>query len=69
MPPGTYAVVLSASPQTLLETSEQLKALGVHHAAIVEQEGTYAGEITAIGVKPERRSKLRKLFSSLPLLR
>lgn len=66
---GTYAIVLAADTDTLSRLEERLKGINLPHVAIRENEGPYAGQITAIGVQPGRRSKLRKYFSSLPLLR
>ena len=69
LPGGTYAVVLAADTPQLLQFEERLKAVGLPHKAIRESSGECAGQITAIGVCPDRRSKLKKYFSSLPLLR
>lgn len=66
VPPGTYAIVLACAELRAL--SAQLTERGVKHTLIVENSGDFAGEATAIGVKPERRSMLRKHFSSYPLL-
>ena len=69
LPAGTYAVVLAAGPEQLAALAERLTAAGVPHRAIVENDGDLAGQITAIGVEPQRRSKIKHWFSSLPLLR
>jgi hypothetical protein len=62
---GTYAVVLAAKDSDhLRDISLLLADRGVDHVLIEEE-----GEPMAIGVKPDVRSKLRKYFSSLPLLR
>jgi len=62
-------VVLSTTAPELVLLACKLAAQGVPHVAVKENDGDYAGQLTAIGVQPERRSKLRRLFSSLPLLR
>jgi len=67
VPSGTYAIVLAH--EGLEELSRELCAQGVVHKPIVENSGPYAGMMTAIGVMPQLRSKLRRYFSSYPLLR
>jgi hypothetical protein len=67
--PGTHAIVLEATTGALRHISGRLEAAGVDHSVIVENEGEYEDQIMAIGVKPKRRSQLKKYFSSLPLLR
>ena len=69
LPSGTYAVVLSASSEELAELGKRLSEAGVGHKAIIENDGDLAGQITAIGVVPQNRSKIRRWFSSYPLLR
>jgi hypothetical protein len=41
----------------------------VRHKLIVENSPEYAGQATAIGVEPRRRSEIRRYLSSLPLLK
>jgi hypothetical protein len=65
---GTYAVVLGAEPQTLLELERKLQKEALPFVSIRENDEPYAGELLALGVKPDRKSKLKKHFSSLPLL-
>lgn len=69
LPAGCYAVVLAAPSEALLAYEKRLSEAQVPFCAIVENSGEYAGQITAIGVRPERRSKLKRYFSSLPLLK
>ena len=69
LPAGTYAVVLSATPEQLKSLSERLTDAGVRHRTIIEHDGDLAGQVTAIGVEPRPRSELRRWFSSYPLLR
>lgn len=71
-PPGTYAVVLAApesGPQDLESTSARLTLAGVAHARVVEVEGPYAGQLLALGIPPQPRECLRRVLSSIPLLR
>jgi hypothetical protein len=67
--PGTYAVVLQAPKDHLESLEEVLEAQDIPHRAIRENDPPYSGELMAIGVCPNERSKLKKYFSSLPLLR
>jgi peptidyl-tRNA hydrolase len=67
LPAGTYAIVLACAALEAL--SAKLKEAGVSHHLIVENDGLFAGEATALGVVPGRRSILKKHFSSYPLLR
>jgi peptidyl-tRNA hydrolase len=66
---GTFAVVLAADQQRLKSLAHQLEESGVEHRVIVENSGDLAGQVTAIGVVPKRRSAIKKWFSNLPLLR
>ena len=49
--------------------SDRLTAAGVPHKVVRESEGAYAGQATAIGILPQKKSKLRRYLSSYPLLR
>jgi peptidyl-tRNA hydrolase len=70
LPEGTRAVVLSVPDASAIEAlRERLLSSAVEHKAIVETEGTYAGETMAIGVVPGRKEVLRGHFACLPLLR
>lgn len=70
VPSGTYAVVLVVSGEAeLLRLHEQLQAAGVPHKLITENSNGYTGQAMAIGAVPQLRSKIRRYFSSLPLLR
>lgn len=68
--PNTNAVVLSAKDETHLRSIEKKLSLeGVPHVPIIEIDFPYSGQMTAIGVVPlSDRSKVKKIFSSLPLL-
>ena len=62
-------MVLGATACQLAELERQLAAAGVRFAAIRESDPPYQGELLAIGIEPQRKSKVRRYVSSLPLLR
>lgn len=68
--PNTNAVVLSVKDETELQSIQKRLSLeGVPHVPIVEIDLPYTGQMTAIGIVPlSDRSKVKKIFSSLPLL-
>lgn len=67
--PGTYAVVLGATADQLAELEQQLVSGGVLFAAIRESDPPHNGELLALGIEPQLKSKVRRYVSSLPLLR
>ena len=68
--PGTYAVALHARDEEHLRSiAEFLEENGVAHHLIIENAEAYQGQLMAIGVVPDVRSKLRKYFSTLPLVK
>jgi peptidyl-tRNA hydrolase len=67
--PGTYAVVLQADAQGLLQLEQLLKDQSVPHRAIRESDEPYTGDLLAIGLCPAPRDQVSKYVSSLPLLR
>lgn len=71
VPPCTHAVVLAVdSEDQLRKLSKKLEKQGVNHILIEEVDEPYTGQATAIGLEPTRdRVKIRRLTSSLPLLR
>jgi hypothetical protein len=70
MSPGTHAVVLAAKDQDhLRDVSAYLANKLVKHHSVYENDPPYADQLMAIGVPPAPRDELRRLFSSLPLLR
>jgi hypothetical protein len=70
LPDGTFAVVLGAEDErALLTVADRLSAAGVGHVLIRESDSPFCGQAMAIGVRPGRRSQLKKYLSSLPLLR
>ena len=70
VPTGTYAIALAARNETHLRSiAKRLSARGIEHTLIEENDPPYSGQATAIGIKPGRRSTLKRHVSSLPLLR
>ena len=71
VPHGTYAVALSVANEAELRAiAEHLDALKVSYAGIVESDAPYAGQLCSIGIAPlTDRSTIRKVVSSLPLVR
>ncbi len=66
---GTYAIVLQANSESLSELEQKLQDDGVSHRAIRESDVPYTGDLLAIGLRPEKRTKVKRYVSSLPLLR
>lgn len=67
---GTYAVVLAVAGELeLRRIHADLIGRGIEHTLIIENDGDYAGQATAIGVVPAPRSQLRRLFRKYPLLK
>lgn len=64
-PCGSHAIVLCADEDALISLEQRLIASSLPHHAVREDDGM----LTAIGVRPGRRSELKRYFSSLPLLR
>jgi hypothetical protein len=69
LPTGTNAVVLGVEPNELFILLEQLRRDEVPHAAIIESDPPYDGQLMAIGIEPRPRAELRRYVSSFPLLR
>jgi hypothetical protein len=71
MEEGTNAVVLDArSEPGLAVVARKLAIAGIPHVVIHEPDEPYCGAMTAIGVVPLKdRSAIKKIVSSLPLLR
>ena len=68
--PGTYAIVLAVPDEEQLQQwGTALANNGPPFITISENGGPYKGQLMAIGVRPDRRSKLKRYFSSLPLLK
>ncbi|MHB8407965.1 MAG: hypothetical protein ACYDHY_07765 [Acidiferrobacterales bacterium] len=70
LPPGTFAVALKAKDEPNLRgVSALLTRNGFGHVRIIEDDEPFNGQLMAIGIPPQTREKLRKLLSSLPLVR
>jgi peptidyl-tRNA hydrolase len=70
LPEGTYAIALHVrDEQHLRDVARFLTAAGVVHHLVIEDTDPFAGQAMAIGVTPSPREPLRRLFSSLPLVR
>jgi peptidyl-tRNA hydrolase len=68
VPANTHAVVLAVPDEdSLLLIEAKLSKAGIEFASIREPDAPYFGQITAIGIKPQPREKIRKLLSNLPL--
>lgn len=70
-PPGTHVVVLGVDDEAELDfVAERLWNAGITHSVIDEDEGPFAGQRTAISLDLiSDRSRVRKILSSLPLLK
>lgn len=71
VPPTTHAVVLHAESEAdLLRLEQTLKDSGFSFVAIREPDAPWLGQLMAIGVEPQIRSKqLKKLMSGFKLAR
>lgn len=69
-PPDTHAIVLAVPDEAALRAlADRLTRIGVPHHLVLEDAAPYTGQATALGVAPDFRSKLRRHFSALPLLK
>ncbi len=67
---GTYAVVLTARDEAALRAvSARLRLAGVELVEVREPDAPWNGALMALGLRPKRKEELRRLVSSLPLLR
>ena len=70
VPVGTHAVVLAARDEAhLREIYQNLITHGVKAHLVEEPDPPWHGAAMAIGITPCPRDAVRKLLSSLPLLR
>jgi hypothetical protein len=70
LPSGTYAVVLAVPDESALKAvAARLKLAAVGHVLVVEPDAPFNGALMAIGLVPGPREVIRRLLSSLPLLR
>lgn len=68
--PGEYALALKVRDEEhLLEISRLLFSNGIKHKLIKETDPPYEGQAMAIGCAPCEREGLKRLLSSLPLVR
>ncbi len=70
-PPGSIAVALAVSSEAdLLHVAARLDACGVAYVLIREDAGTFANQVTAIGIPPVTdRTAIRKALSHLRLVK
>ncbi len=69
-PEDTYVVILACRDELHLALeAERLEARGVPLVRVRETDGPYAGQLTALGVKPARKGVVGRHLSCLPLLR
>lgn len=70
LPKTTYAIALTCRDEAELhELAIKLDAAGVTFKLIHEPDAPFLGQLMAIGIVPDRKSKLRRLLSNLPLLK
>ncbi len=65
---GTYAVVLTVADEASLVSLDQ-RLRHIPHTLIRESDSPYGGQAMAIGALVSNRAEIRKLTSSLPLLK
>ncbi len=65
-----YVVVLACRDEPHLQhEADRLEREGVALVRVVENEGPYAGQLTAVGLRPGRKGVIGRHVSSLPRLR
>jgi hypothetical protein len=70
LPNGTYAVALSCRDESALRAlGERLKAAGLAYHLIHEPDPPFNGQLMAIGLEPNYKSKFRRYLSNLPLIK
>lgn len=71
LPSGTFAIALSARNESHLEDIVgRLWEAEIPHTVITEPDAPYDGQIMAVGIWPTTdRDRIRKVVSSLPLVR
>lgn len=70
LPSGTHAVVLTVPDElTLQRVAAKLAGAGVAFVRIEEPDAPWDGALMALGLVPARKEDVRRLLSSLPLLR
>lgn len=70
-PEGTYVVVLGVKDEAALAAlAGKLESSGIEHTQVREPDAPWCGQLTSIGCSlVVDRSVVRKVVSSLPLLR
>jgi hypothetical protein len=70
LPHGTFAVVLTARDEPhLAAIADGLEQRAVAFVRVCETDAPYHGALMSLGLVPARKDGLRRLLSSLPLLR
>lgn len=70
LPEGTYAIALACKDEgDLRALAERLKTNGLHPHLIHEPDKPYNGQLMALGLEPNYKSKFRKYLSNLPLIK
>ena len=65
---GPYAIALHVKDETeLYRLTAKLELGGIKHTLIRESDPPYAGQLMAIGIRPQDRAKLKPFLSSYPL--
>ncbi len=66
----TYVVILACRDELHLTLeAERLERQGVRLVRVRETDGPYAGQLTALGLRPGRKGVIGRHVSSLPKLR
>jgi hypothetical protein len=69
-PNDTFVVILVVPDEASLEReAKRLVTAGVSLARVIETDGPYTGQLTAVGLHLGRKEALRRFVSSIPLLR
>jgi hypothetical protein len=69
VPSGTYAIALAVPDEAaLVALAARLDAAGTRFKRIVESDGPYSGQLTALGVTPCLKHEVRRVLSDIPLL-
>ena len=68
--PGTHAICLVVPDENALRAlANRMTSAAIAFVGIVETDAPHTGELTAIGCMPARKEVLRRLLSSIPLLK
>jgi hypothetical protein len=69
-PSGTFAFALAVPDEpALVALADRLEAAGVQLARIHEPDPPWNGQLTALGIRPQRKEALRRHLSSIPKLK